>query len=60
GGKSQMTPCSFTSIGTACAGIVILLQKISDNYADTGGYSAIQLNVISRTSVMLLGGLCEW
>ncbi|GAB7438320.1 hypothetical protein OUHCRE10_25480 [Enterobacter hormaechei subsp. xiangfangensis] len=23
-------------------------------------YSAIQRNVISRTSVMLLGGLCEW
>lgn len=32
-----MTPCSFTSIGTACAGTVILLKNIGDNYPDTGG-----------------------
>ena len=37
--NNQVTPCSFISIGTACAGIASLLCKnLGDNYPDTGGH----------------------
>lgn len=39
-----MTPCSFTSIGTACAGTVILLKNVGDNYPDIGGYWVISVS----------------
>ncbi|WP_203435368.1 hypothetical protein, partial [Salmonella enterica] len=37
-------PCSFTSIGTACAGTVILLKNVGDNYPDIGGYWVISVH----------------
>ncbi len=39
-----MTPCSFTSIGTACAGTVILLKNVGDNCLEKRRYWVISFH----------------